>query len=84
MAKKTKRAKRVKVKWFETKQYFSSYDCPSRCATYKGYVSGRNTTRFICKCGQELIIDRRQDERLPRYHISSAIVYITFMEKVIL
>ena len=54
----TKRPKRVMVKYIKIKSFRSSYQCPSCKTEFQGYVN-RNTTRFICSCGQELIVDKK-------------------------
>jgi hypothetical protein len=54
--KTTKRPKRTKVTWVETKSYYSNYHCPSCHTQYQGGLN-RSTTRFKCDCGQELIVD---------------------------
>ena len=56
----TKRPKRVKVNWVKTEHSYSEYVCPSCHTTFKGFVS-KNTTRFKCDCGQELIVELPTD-----------------------
>jgi len=52
----TKRPKRVRIKWIKYESASSEYICPSCYTTFKGFVS-KNTTRFRCDCGQELIVE---------------------------
>lgn len=52
----TKKPKSVNVIWKEMKSYYSVYKCPSCRTNFEGFIIGRNTLRFRCKCGQELII----------------------------
>ena len=56
MRKVTKIPKRVKVEWKESTCLRSWYLCPRCKACFDGFVS-ENVTRFICQCGQELIVD---------------------------
>ena len=58
----TKKAKRVKVLWHELTwiQKRSEYQCPSCYTTYIGTLN-ESIVRFICECGQELIIDRPEE-----------------------
>ena len=56
MVNPTKRPKRARVKWIKVVGERSSYSCPTCRVHYEGGVS-RNTTRFVCDCGQELIVD---------------------------
>jgi hypothetical protein len=55
---KTKKAQRVKVKWnVETwTQTRSEYQCPA-CRTVCIGTLNKRVVRFICECGQELIIE---------------------------
>ena len=54
----TKKAKSVKVRYIEVKEisYIPEYQCPTCRTVYKGFGPARNVTRFICECGQELIV----------------------------
>lgn len=54
----TKKAKRVKVVWTEIKwvERLSSYQCPCCHTIYQNTISP-HVTRFICDCGQELIVE---------------------------
>ena len=55
----TKRAKMVSVKW-NKEQYIrltSEYQCPICHTIYKGTLTTL-ITRFLCDCGQELIVER--------------------------
>lgn len=54
----TKRPKRVKIKYEEIKAYTSNYTCPTCQVEYHGGGPARSVVRFICACGQELIVDR--------------------------
>ncbi|MBC8556065.1 MAG: hypothetical protein H8D23_41150 [Candidatus Brocadiales bacterium] len=56
----TKKPKFVQVTWKEVKSYYSVYECPSCMGKFEGFVSGRNTLRFRCECGQELIVKEEQ------------------------
>jgi hypothetical protein len=53
-----KRAKKVKLRWQEVITYAYSYQCPECFIIYCGEGPSRNATRFICNCGQELIVDK--------------------------
>jgi hypothetical protein len=53
----TKKPKRVNIKWQEVINHISSYQCPSCLVIYSGGGPSQNTTRFICRCGQELIVN---------------------------
>ncbi len=57
LTKLTKRPKTVLVKHTKVESYQSEYTCPSCYGIFVGYVN-RNTTRFLCKCGQELIVNK--------------------------
>lgn len=59
----SKKAIKVKLEWKEEPfiSYRSEYKCPKCKATFQGFVRDRNTTRFLCECGQELIIDKEVD-----------------------
>ena len=61
MTKISKRPKNVNVYRRETVVYENFYTCPVCHVQYTGFVSG-NTTRFMCQCGQELIVNRRMNE----------------------
>ena len=55
----TKRPKRITVTYTKTEETYSEYECPS-CGLYLiGAAIGLHVTRFRCKCGQELIVDKR-------------------------
>jgi hypothetical protein len=54
---KTKRAQVAVVRFKEVTEYISEYWCPACCTIYSGFLS-RNVLRFICKCGQELIVKK--------------------------
>ena len=55
----TKRPKRAKVKRtiHTVKEIYSEYVCPACKITFNGFGPALNVTRFVCKCGQELIVD---------------------------
>jgi len=53
----TKKPKKVQVRYKVIEVTESIYTCPSCSVTFRGWVSG-NATRFICKCGQELIVTK--------------------------
>jgi hypothetical protein len=53
----TVKPKKVDVLHKETKSYYSEYTCPSCKILYQGNCIGKNITRFICDCGQELIVN---------------------------
>jgi len=57
----TKRAKSVDVIVHEyvVTERVSSYVCPSCHKEYKGFGPNRRATRFLCECGQELIVRKR-------------------------
>jgi predicted SprT family Zn-dependent metalloprotease len=63
----TKSPKKVKLSWKEEKyiRYTSEYQCPSCRTIFQGFVSDKNTIRFRCKCGQELIIEEAQQVIQP-------------------
>lgn len=52
----TKRPKQVMVEHEEVVGYISQYYCPACHITYRGGGPERNVVRFMCKCGQELIV----------------------------
>ena len=56
----SKKAIKIKLEWKEEPcvNYTSEYKCPKCKAIFRGFVRDRNTTRFLCECGQELIIDK--------------------------
>jgi len=53
-------APRATVNPHETCDITFIYICPSCYTTFKGFVS-KNTTRFKCQCGQELIVELPTD-----------------------
>ena len=55
----TKRAKTVKVKFEEEKitRIVPKYTCPTCRTHFINHTLNPNVTRFICDCGQELIIE---------------------------
>lgn len=53
----TKRPKKVKVHQREVKSIRSEYCCPTCQSIFIGGVF-ENVTRFICDCGQELIVNK--------------------------
>jgi hypothetical protein len=52
----TKRPKRVRVKYRPVQNTISEYTCPSCKVCYVGGGPAKNVTRFVCDCGQELIV----------------------------
>lgn len=62
----TKKAKPVDVKFIETSQYYAEYTCPTCKVTYCGGGPYKNTIRFKCECGQELVIKKITWDRLNR------------------
>ena len=58
MSKISKLPKRVDVYEKQVITYETIYTCPDCHTKFVGFVSG-NTTRFMCQCGQELIVNRR-------------------------
>lgn len=59
----TKKAKKVKVKYTETKSYYSEYKCPSCNVTFMNSGPRKNVLKFICECGQVLIVDN--ESKIP-------------------
>ena len=53
---KTRRPKNVIVEWLEVVTYEVNYECPTCKVHYLGAGPAKNVTRFICSCGQELIV----------------------------
>ena len=53
----TKKAKKVRVTWVETKSYYSKYICPSCWAESRCIGVTKGTLRFRCDCGQEFIVE---------------------------
>ena len=56
---KTKKAKKAKIEWVETPRIvtMAKYQCPG-CRTYfESYTLHENVTRFLCRCGQEIIVE---------------------------
>ena len=58
------RPKRTVVCHREVITYTSEYYCPKCRTQFFGADIGRDVTRFICRCGQELIVEKRVIERL--------------------
>jgi hypothetical protein len=54
----TKRAKKVDITYKTVTAERSEYVCPSCRTTFIGSGIGKNITRFICDCGQELIVNK--------------------------
>jgi hypothetical protein len=54
----TKKPKAVDVYVRPVTNYEYTYSCPACKIAYVGYLQG-NVTRFICSCGQELIVRNR-------------------------
>ncbi len=57
MSKITKKPKRVQIFKQQVIEYEFIYTCPSCHSIYGGFVND-NTRRFVCVCGQELIISK--------------------------
>jgi len=57
--KPTKKAKKVKVTYTKTASYYSGYTCPTCKVTFTGGGPEKNVLRFLCECGQELIVDNK-------------------------
>ena len=55
-----KRPKTVKVFFRESVGYYAEYTCPACKTTFMGAGVTSATTRFLCDCGQELIVDRQE------------------------
>lgn len=53
----SKKAKKVKVEWVEIKSYYPKYTCPHCRIEFQGGAITSATVRFLCSCGQELIIE---------------------------
>lgn len=70
MIRVTKRAKSVEV--FDLIQQVEThtpkYTCPTCRSTTIGWCCGRDVTRFICECGQELIIKKRISMHVDRFY----------------
>lgn len=56
-----KRPKRVKVIFTEVKATTSKYTCPFCRVTFMGGVKP-NVIKFICDCGNQLIVDKEATE----------------------
>ena len=63
---KTKRPKTVAVSSREVISHSESYTCPSCHTVFCGYGPAQNVTRFICSCGQELIVGERETTKKSR------------------
>jgi hypothetical protein len=53
----TKKPKKVKIEYRKMESYYSCYVCPTCHIGYEGNGPNKNVKRFICDCGQELIVD---------------------------
>jgi len=56
----TKRPKQVNVNYKTYTCETDNYKCPTCKTHFVGFIGSRNVTRFICKCGQELIINQKE------------------------
>jgi len=56
-----KRPRKVKIDWIEYVHYQSKYDCPFCHTIFVGFVGNKSVTRFICQCGNELIVEQEQN-----------------------
>jgi hypothetical protein len=56
----TKRPKKTKVKYkeFTTTYLRVYYQCPTCHTCFESDFPSKRVTRFICSCGQELIVDK--------------------------
>jgi hypothetical protein len=54
-----KKPKRVELGWKECTYYVATYQCPECKIIYVGGGPSRNATRFLCNCGQELIVSNK-------------------------
>ena len=55
-----KRPRKVKITFVETTTYYSRYKCPFCSVTFEGGGPRKNVTRFLCDCGNELIVDKEK------------------------
>ena len=55
-----KRPKKVTVFFRESIGYYAEYTCPTCKTTFSGAGVTSATTRFLCECGQELIVERKK------------------------
>jgi predicted RNA-binding Zn-ribbon protein involved in translation (DUF1610 family) len=53
----TKKPKRVTIVWKEIVEHYAEYICPSCHTHFVGGGPNKCTIRFICDCGQELIVN---------------------------
>ena len=59
-----KRPRKVKVTFTKREAYVAEYDCPFCNTKYIGYAISKGiTTRFICSCGNELIVEQDEGKR---------------------
>jgi len=59
--KPTKRPKRVKITYEKFKSELAVFICPSCKTEFRGFGPRKNVTRFVCECGQELIVDNKKE-----------------------
>lgn len=57
---KTKKAKVVNIRLLKKTHYVALYTCPACKATIEDHSLRDNVTRFVCQCGQELIVNRSE------------------------
>jgi len=55
MTKITKKAKKIIAYKVPVITYKTIYKCPACHTSYEGFIN-LNTSRFICECGQELVV----------------------------
>lgn len=71
MKKPTKKAKTVNIslnyelKWVQTQLLYTCPCCESTYQCYKDCIILKSTTRFKCRCGQGLIIGKRDVYKSP-------------------
>jgi Zn ribbon nucleic-acid-binding protein len=54
----TKKPKKVKIFYRTIESSIAGYICPSCHTQFETNLINEKVTRFICKCGQELIIEK--------------------------
>ena len=62
----TKRPKRVSVRHREITRTIAEYTCPTCNVQFVGNGPMKNVIRFVCDCGQELIVNREANDELWR------------------
>lgn len=56
----TKKPKKVDIICKEVKAYVLEYKCPHCHTTFVGADVPEKVTQFLCKCGQELVVENRK------------------------